>query len=58
MVLGTVAGLLANVGTTGLMDVLGVTDPRQWLASFWASDLVPHLAYGLATAAVFEKLDR
>ena len=25
---------------------LGLTDPREWSASDWLSDLVPHLAYG------------
>jgi hypothetical protein len=58
VVLGVAAGLLANVGTTGPMAVLGVTDPRRWPASSWLSDLLPHLAYGLVTAAVFEELDR
>jgi hypothetical protein len=53
--LGTVAGLAANLGTTGPMAVLGVSDPRSWSASSWVSDLVPHLAYGAATAAVFEQ---
>jgi hypothetical protein len=48
------AGLAANIGTTGPMVALRVTDPRQWPASSWISDLVPHLAYGAATAAVWE----
>jgi hypothetical protein len=55
--LGTAAGLAANVGTTGPMAVLGITDPRDWPASSWVSDLVPHLAYGLATAAVFDAMN-
>jgi len=46
----------ANVGTTGPMVALGITDPRTWSADSWISDIVPHLAYGLATAAVFEGL--
>jgi hypothetical protein len=53
---GVVAGLAANVGTTGPMTVLGVTDPRTWPASSWLRDLVPHLAYGMVTAAVYEAL--
>lgn len=53
-VLGLGAGLVANVGTTGPMAALGVTDPRTWPADSWISDLVPHLAYGLATAAAFD----
>jgi hypothetical protein len=52
--LGTGAGLVANVGTTGPMAALGVTDVRTWPAESWVSDLVPHLAYGFATAAVWE----
>jgi hypothetical protein len=55
-VLGTGVGLAANVATTGPMTVAGLTDPRQWPASSWGMDLVPHLAYGLTTAAVLERL--
>ena len=43
----------ANVGTTGPMTALGLTDPRTWPGSSWASDLVPHAAYGLAAAAAY-----
>lgn len=52
--LGIGAGLAANVGTTGPMAALGITDPRTWPADSWVSDLVPHLAYGFATAAVWD----
>lgn len=52
--LGVGAGLAANVGTTAPMAALGITDPREWPASSWVSDLLPHLAYGFATAAVWE----
>lgn len=52
--LGVGAGLAANVGTTAPMAVLGITDPRTWPASSWVSDLLPHLAYGFATAAAFD----
>jgi hypothetical protein len=40
------------------MVVLGITDPRDWPASSWVSDLVPHLAYGFVTAAVWELAQR
>lgn len=53
---GAGVGLAANVGTTGPMAVLGVSDPRTWPVSSWMSDLVPHLAYGLATAVVFDMI--
>jgi hypothetical protein len=56
--LGVGAGLAANIGTTGPMVVLGITDPRDWPASSWVSDLVPHLAYGFVTAAVWELAQR
>lgn len=52
--LGT--GLVAMVGTSAPMTALGLTDPRQWDATSWVSDAVPHLAYGLATAAAFDLL--
>ncbi len=48
------AGLAANAGSVGPMAALGVTDPREWSAVDWASDLIPHLAYGVATAVTFE----
>jgi hypothetical protein len=35
---------------------LRVTDPRTWGAAGWVSDLLSHLAYGLATATVYEAL--
>ena len=36
------------------MAALGITDVRTWPANPWVSDLVPHLAYGIATGAVFD----
>jgi hypothetical protein len=32
----------------------GSTDPRKWGVSGWLSDIVPHVAYGVATAAAFD----
>lgn len=58
VVLGLGAGVVANLGTTGPMAAFGITDPRDWPASSWVSDLVPHLTYGLATAAVWELMNR
>ncbi|MBJ7608247.1 MAG: hypothetical protein JF887_02290 [Candidatus Dormibacteraeota bacterium] len=48
----------ALIGSNGPMTVLGVTDPRTWTASDWASDVIPHLAYGAVTAGVLTQLDR
>ena len=47
-------GLAAMAGSDVPAASLGVTDPTQWGANAWVSDLVPHLAYGLATAAAYE----
>jgi hypothetical protein len=40
------------------MTLLGVTDPRSWSAADWAADAAPHLAYGVVTAAVLNRLIR
>lgn len=56
--MGLAAGAGANAGTVVPMTALGVTDPRAWPGSSWAMDIVPHLAYGLATAAVFDSIYR
>jgi hypothetical protein len=47
---------LATLAGNGPMAVLGVTDPRRWTASDWASDVVPHVAYGVVAAAALDKL--
>ena len=49
LAVGTVALLAAN----GPMVALGVSDPRSWTRADWASDLVPHAAYGLAAAYTY-----
>ena len=51
--LATVAALLVG---NGPMTALGVTDPRRWSALDWASDVVPHLAYGAVTGYVLDRL--
>jgi hypothetical protein len=54
LAVGGVAMVLANAG----MAALAVTDPRTWTPADWASDIVPHLAYGAVTAATLEHLGR
>jgi hypothetical protein len=49
-------GLAAMAASDLPAIALGVTDPRSWGAAGWVSDLLPHLAYGLATATVYEAL--
>ena len=56
--LGVVAAtVLALVGANGPMAALGISDPRTWSPQDWAADVVPHLAYGLVTAATLDGLD-
>lgn len=43
----------ALAGSNGPMTALGITDPRTWSTTDWASDIVPHVAYGLVTAATY-----
>jgi hypothetical protein len=57
-VAGLVAGMAANAGTVLPMAASGVSDPRTWTPSSWLSDIVPHIAFGMVTAAVFDALDR
>lgn len=47
---------LAMAGSNGPLTLLGVTDPRRWQVSGWISDLIPHLAYGVATYAAYQRL--
>ncbi|RKN36301.1 hypothetical protein [Micromonospora musae] len=48
------AGVMAM--TDGSITVLKVSDPRTWRRSDWLADIVPHLAYGLAAAATWNRL--
>jgi hypothetical protein len=40
------------VAGNGPMTALGITDPRTWDVSSWATDLVPHLAYAAVATYV------
>jgi hypothetical protein len=52
----TTAGAMA--GANAPMGALGVTDPKRWSATDWLSDALPHLAYGLTTAATYAAMRR
>lgn len=52
----TLIGGLAMAGTDIPMALLKVSDPRTWTATDWASDVVPHLAYGAVTASTYAAL--
>lgn len=51
---GAALGLAAMAGSDVPAAALGVTNPAEWGASSWASDIVPHLAYGVVAAAAYE----
>ncbi|MEU5838935.1 hypothetical protein ABZ820_35460 [Streptomyces diacarni] len=53
-VAGLVTGVAAMAGSDVPMATLKVSDPRTWQAADWLADLVPHLTYGMVTAAVYE----
>jgi hypothetical protein len=45
------------VAANGPMTGLGITDPRSWSAVDWASDVVPHFAYGLVLKTTMDAFD-
>ncbi|MFC8102341.1 hypothetical protein [Streptomyces sp. NPDC057363] len=55
---GLLTGALAMALTDAPMARLGVSDPRTWSARDWASDVVPHIAYGLVTYGIVSASDR
>ena len=48
-VAAVLVGVVAMAATDSPLASLGLTDPRKWSGTDWASDLVPHLAYGAVT---------
>lgn len=53
-VAGAWLGLAAMAGSDVAAAALGVTDPTKWGLNSWVSDIVPHMAYGLATAIAYD----
>jgi hypothetical protein len=49
-------GAAAMAATDVPMSKLGLTDVTTWSAVDWISDVVPHLAYGLATRATLRQI--
>jgi hypothetical protein len=47
---------LAMAASSGPMTALKVTDPRQWNATDWVTDLVPHAVFGWVTAVTLDRL--
>ncbi len=50
-------GAIAMLAADGPLVALGLTQPRDWSAVDWLSDVVPHVGYGSATYAVLAALD-
>ena len=50
--------IVAMIGANLPPVAMGITDPREWGREGWMADLVPHLAYGIVTATVYDAIDR
>jgi hypothetical protein len=55
-VAATLLGAAAMWASDVPLTALRVTDPRTWSRADWLADIVPHLAYGVVTAAVWQRL--
>jgi hypothetical protein len=51
---GVGLGVAAMAGSDVPATALGVTNPKEWTRDSWISDIVPHLAYGMVVALVFD----
>ena len=51
---GVALGLAAMTASDTPIALTGLSDPRTWTPVDWASDLIPHLVYGLVTVQVYE----
>ena len=49
-------GLGAMAISDGVMTAVGITDPRTWTPTSVATDALPHLAYGAATALALKRM--
>lgn len=50
------ATLAAMAASNVPATLSGLTDPREWGWQGWLADIVPHLAFGLATALTYDAL--
>ncbi len=51
---GAALGAAAMAASDYPATRLGLTQPRDWSATDWVSDVVPHMAFGITTAIAFE----
>jgi hypothetical protein len=49
-------GAGAMVAADAPLTAARVTDPRTWSRTDWVADIIPHLVYGMVTAAVWHRL--
>jgi hypothetical protein len=52
----TLLGAGAMLAADAPLAALRVSDPRTWSRTDWLADIVPHLIYGVVTAAVWHRL--
>jgi hypothetical protein len=55
-VAGVAVGIAAMIASDVPIALTGVSDPRTWTPVDWASDLIPHLVYGLVTVDTYEAI--
>lgn len=53
---GPSLGVAAIVGSDAPAAAFNVTNPTSWGPNAWLSDIVPHMIYGVVTAATYERL--
>jgi xanthosine utilization system XapX-like protein len=55
---GALLGGLAMATSDYPSTRLGLTDPQTWSGADWLADIVPHMAFGVVTAATFEAIKK
>jgi len=55
---GAALGSLAMAASNYPAAQFGLTNPQTWDAAGWMADVVPHMAYGIVTAATFEAIKK
>ena len=55
---GALLGGLAMAASDYPSTRLGLTDPQTWTSADWLADIVPHMAFGVVTAAAFDALKK
>ena len=55
-IMGIVVGCAAMAASDVPAVQLQLTKPNEWGTAGWLGDIIPHLAYGIITAGVFESI--